>query len=311
MKKGPEGSAKIMFSLSTSWNSSRHENGSDLIKEIKDIGFEAVELNFALTKEVVDEILSLKESSEIRVSSVHNICPLPEEVEPDEASPDCYSLASPDMEERQLAIKAAKNTISYAKRFDAKAVILHTGRVEMKDKTKDLASVIDDENRYRALKEEMKRERNEKKAGYLNNAIESLAELIAYAQSMGVALAIENRYYYREIPLLEELEEIFKIFKKGDLFYWHDAGHAEVFERLGLARHKDFLDKFSNRLLGVHLHDIIGTMHDHRPPGTGTFDFKILKSYIKMDTIKVIEAHQPATADEIRRSVAYLTNVLG
>ncbi|MBI4974633.1 MAG: sugar phosphate isomerase/epimerase [Candidatus Omnitrophica bacterium] len=299
-----------MLSLSTSWNSSKHTNGFDLIKEIKDIGFDTVELNFSLTKAMADDILSLKGRSEIKISSLHNICPLPDEIEPDEASPDYYSLASPDEEERRLAVEVTKNTILYAKKFDAKAVILHTGRVQIKDKTKDLASSIDDENRYKALKEEMMRERKKAEDGYLDNAIVSLEELTQYAKEMNVALAIENRYYYREIPTSEELERIFKIFKKGSLFYWHDAVHAEVFERLGLVRHKDLLDKFSNRLLGVHLHDIIGPINDHRPPGFGTFDFNLIKPYIKEDTIKVIEAHQPATADEICRSVEYLTKIL-
>lgn len=301
----------MIFSLSTSWNSQRHKNGRDLIKEIKGVGLDTVELNFALTEDVANDILSLKEKGEIKVSSLHNICPLPKEVEPDEASPDYYSLASPDEEERELAVEVTKNTVSYAKRFGAKAVVLHTGRVQVKDRTKDLSLLIGDDKRFPAFRSQMIKERIEKKDGYLDNVMKSLGELVPYAEKMRIHLAIENRYYYREIPLMEELEEIFRNFKTGDLFYWHDAGHAEVFERLGLARHKDFLDRFQNRLLGMHLHDIIGTINDHRPPGLGTLDFTILKSYIREDTIKVIEVHQPATAEELRRSVEYLNKVLG
>jgi sugar phosphate isomerase/epimerase len=69
--------------------------------------------------------------------------------------------------------------------------------------------------------------------------------------------------------------------------------------------------KLSGRLLGVHLHDIIKIIEDHEAPGCGTFDFNVLKPYIRKDTIKVIEAHQSATGDEIRRSVGYLTRILG
>ncbi len=71
------------------------------------------------------------------------------------------------------------------------------------------------------------------------------------------------------------------------------------------------MNKFSGRLLGIHLHDIIGVIEDHRAPGCGTFDFKTLKPYIRKDTIKVIEAHEPATGLEICRSVEYLTEILG
>ena len=98
----------------------------------------------------------------------------------------------------------------------------------------------------------------------------------------------------------------------GDVVgYWHDTGHAEVFDRLGIAAHKDLLNKFSSRLMGVHLHDIMGMLDDHKPPGLGTFDFDILKSYIKKDTIKVMEVHQPATIDEVRRGAEYLKRILG
>ncbi len=300
-----------MYSISTSWNSAKHKNGFDLIREVKDIGFDTVELNFALTKNIVDDIMTLKEKSAIVVSSLHNICPLPDGVEPKDASPDYYSLSSVDSYERAKAISVTKNTIAYAARFDAKAVMLHTGRVEIKDRIKDLALLIDDKKRFDKLKGEIIKERKENVNGYLENVINSLKELVPYAKEKRVALAVENRYYYREIPLIEELDEIFRNFKLGDLFYWHDVGHAEVFERLGLARHKDFLDKFSSRLIGMHLHDIIGTINDHKPAGLGTFDFKLVKPYIKEDTIKVVEAHQPATADQIRSSIKYLKKILG
>src|SRR3989338_5527303 len=123
-----------MLSLSTSWNSARHTSGYELIDEVKSIGFDTVELGFALTERIVKDILSLKEDSKIKVVSLHNICPLPKEIEPDEASPDYYSLASPDEEERALAVQAAKNTIACARRFEARAVVLHTGRVLVKDR---------------------------------------------------------------------------------------------------------------------------------------------------------------------------------
>ncbi len=299
-----------MLSLSTSWNSAKHTSGIYLIEEIKRIGFDTVELNFALTENMVKDVLSLVESGRIKVSSLHNICPLPKEVEPDEASPDYYSLASPDEKERELAVEVTKNTVNYAKRLGAKAVVLHVGRVQIKDRTKDLVGLIDDKERFEKLRGDMMRERNEKKDGYLDNVIKSLGALVGYARDMNVCLAIENRYYYREIPITEELEAIFQNFREGELYYWHDVGHAEVFDRLGLASHKTILDKFSSRLIGMHLHDIIGLINDHKPPGLGTFDFRMVKPYIQEGTIRVLEVHQPATADQIRKSARYLAKIL-
>ncbi|MFH0764232.1 MAG: sugar phosphate isomerase/epimerase family protein [Candidatus Omnitrophota bacterium] len=300
-----------MFSLSTSWNSFRHTGGIELVEEIRAIGFDTIELNFALTESVAKDILGLSQRSGIKVSSLHNICPLPPEIAQDEASPDFYSLASPDEEERKLAVDAARNTIRYARMFGAKAVVLHAGRIQIKDRTRELAALIGKPEEFSKLKAEMIRERGEKRDGYLDNVIKSLARIVPYAKEMNVLLGIENRYYYREIPLIDELEVIFDNFKVGEVSYWHDAGHAEVFDRLGITRHRDLLEKFSSRLIGVHLHDIIGAIDDHKPPGEGTFDFRILKPYLKKDTIKVIETHHPATANQIHNGAEYLKKILG
>lgn len=299
-----------MLSLSASWNSAAHSDGYSLIDEIRMAGFDTVELSFALTERVVEDVLSIKKSGAIKVSSLHNICPLPKEVAADEASPDYYSLASPDQDERGLAVAVTKNTIDWASRFEAGAVVLHAGRVQIKDGTRDLALLAGDSDRFDNFKNYMLKDRERKKGVYLDNVIKSLEELVPYAKGRGVSLGIENRYYYREIPILEEFEEIFRRFKYWDLYYWHDVGHAEVFERLGLCRHKDLLERFSDRLLGVHLHDIIGVMEDHKAPGLGTFDFNMLKSYLKKDTLKVVEIHQPATIDEVRRGAEHLNRIL-
>lgn len=300
-----------MFSLSTSWNAFRHTSGYDIIKEIKKLGFDTVELGFALPENIVTDIAEIHSRGEISISSLHNMCPLPEEIEPEEASPDYYSLASPDAKERRLAIDAAKNTILNAGKLGARAVVLHTGRVQIKDRTRDLAALIGNNDAFQALKQEMIKERHAKRNGYLDNVIKSLKELVPYSMDTGISLGIETRYYYREIPLIDEFDEIFSQFKQSELFYWHDAGHAEVFSRLGIAKHEDFLKRYSSRLIGIHLHDIIGMMKDHNAPGTGTLDFSLLKPYIKNDTIKVIEAHHPATAGEVQRSVSYLNSILG
>lgn len=300
-----------MLSLSTSWNSSKHTNGCDLIEEIRSAGFDSVELNFALTKAIVDDILVLRQSGAIKVSSLHNMCPLPQEIGPKQASPDYYSLASEDQEEREHAVSIAKTTIDYAAKFGARAMVLHAGRVGVKDHTQQLAALVGENKDFIDLRERMIAERARNSAAHLKNTIRSLEELAAHGKKMMVSIGVENRYYYNEMPIMDEFEIIFKHFSPGELFYWHDVGHAEVFDRLGFCRHKALLESFGDRLLGIHLHDIIGPISDHRAPGHGTFDFSIVKPYIKSDTIKVLEVHQPVTAEEICGSVEYLRKVLG
>ena len=300
-----------MLSLSTSWNASNHDNGRDLIEEIKAIGFDTVELSFALTKPIVEDILALKNKGAIKVSSLHNMCPLPAEIGSKKASPDYYSLSSCDEEERKRAVTVAKTTIDYAAEFGARAVVLHAGRVDVKDRTRELAALVSENKDFMRTKEQMITERQKKAAPYLESVIKSLEEIVSYGRKMKVSIGVENRYYYREIPILTEFETIFKHFNPGEIFYWHDVGHAEVFDRLGVCRHKALLDNFGDRLLGIHLHDIIGAVNDHRAPGHGTFNFAIVKPYIKPETIKVLEVHQPITTDDVRYGVLYLQKVLG
>ncbi len=299
------------FSLSTSWNAAKHNNAHSLLSEIRGAGFTSIELGFSLSKKIVEGILEIKDAAGISISSLHNMCPLPPEIEPRKASPDYYALSSLDEGTRRMAVESARNTIDHANMLGAKAVVLHIGRVPVTDKTRLLAGTAGFPERFYLLRKEMIAERGEESPPYLENAIKSISEIIPYSKSRGVSLGIENRYYYSEIPIPCELETIFKIFNKDDIFYWHDTGHAEVAERLGLSSHKDVLKTFSNYLLGIHLHDIINILDDHLPPGTGSLDFSMIKPSLKKDTIKVIEAHQPATADDIRKSAAYLSKLFG
>ncbi len=49
---------------------------------------------------------------------------------------------------------------------------------------------------------------------------------------------------------------------------WHDTGHAETPALLGLTPLVEWLQANGSRLIGLHLHDVIG-MESHYAPGTG------------------------------------------
>lgn len=302
------------LSLSTSWNSFRHTRGEEIIKEIKNLGFLEVEPSFDLTKGIVTDIYSCVKKKKIKVNSIHNYCPIPSGLKRFQALPDCYSLASLDERERAQALKYTKVTIKTASMLGAKAVVLHCGRVETKDYTREVISLYDrgkiNSEEVSALKERMDKERREKASAHLSKAIESLKELSEYARLFGIGLGVENRFYFREIPSFEEIGDILNYFKGSNIFYWHDSGHAQLWENLGFSKHKDYLDAYQSRLLGVHLHDIKGGS-DHLAPLKGDFDFKLLKPYLKADTLKTLEAHHPATAEEIVAAKDFLTKIYG
>ncbi|MFH1594200.1 MAG: sugar phosphate isomerase/epimerase family protein [Candidatus Omnitrophota bacterium] len=298
-----------LYAISTSWNYRAHKDAKGMVDELKALGFERFELNFALTEEQVNDFVKLKDAGDISVTSTHNYCPLPSGVKPKDASPEYYSLASPDVSERALAVKFTKRSMDFVKRLEAKVLVMHLGRIDMEDRTRSLFA-ISDRARFEKEKEIALGERQRLAKPYLSRAMESLKELLKYAALIGVNLALENRYYINEMPSLAEFKTIFNTIDDEHLFYWHDTGHAQLYENLSIIKHEDLLENLASRLIGVHLHDIM-LFDDHRAPGCGEFDFKRLKPYIKPDTLKVIEAHKIATAEEVKGSLKFLDQEMG
>ena len=310
LSEGGNYELRTNLALSTSWNNNKGISGTELVTQIKELGIEQAELGMTLSRQKVEEIKELKEKGSIRVVSLHNYCPMPDSSETERMAGD--SLASSDEEERKQAVFFTKRTIETAKSLGAGIVVLHAGKAIAEPKTRFLFDLYErglkGTDRYEAFKAQMFEERRRNRDEHLDALFSSLRALSEFSLGLGIRLGIENRYHFREIPSLEELAIILDHFKDGNIFYWHDTGHAQVFENLGLAKHADYLETGKGRLAGVHLHDVVG-VDDHLVPGKGNFDFRIIKPYLKKGTLKVIEAHPPATPEDIREGIKYLEGI--
>src|ERR1700677_403481 len=129
-----------MYSFSTCWNSHRHTDGRALLREIRSLGFDRVELSHGIRLSLVPGIFEAVEAGEMQISSLHNFCPLPIGV--NHAAPNVFKFSSPDRRARDLAWRHSVKTIETAARVKAPVVVLHLGAVEMKDYTERLLDML-------------------------------------------------------------------------------------------------------------------------------------------------------------------------
>src|SRR4029077_16980326 len=123
----------VMYSLSTCWNSHRHTDGRALLREASELGFEYAELSHCTRTRLMPGILEAVDAGEIKISSLHNFCPLPMGV--NTSAPNLYQFSAERPRERELALRYTLKTLELAARVKAPAVVLHLGSIEMKHYT--------------------------------------------------------------------------------------------------------------------------------------------------------------------------------
>src|SRR5216684_1658533 len=107
-----------MFAFSTCWNSQRHIDGRVMLAEVRALGFEHAELGHGIRLSLMDGILQAVQAGEIKISSLHNFCPLPVAVM--SAAPDYYLPSARKETERALAVRHTLRTIDCAASLGAK-----------------------------------------------------------------------------------------------------------------------------------------------------------------------------------------------
>jgi sugar phosphate isomerase/epimerase len=240
------------------------------------------------------------------IPSVHAPCPNIRHVSGQGAD---KLLASTDEAERTWAVYRTKATTDLAVRLGARAVVLHAGRVDVsrtrEKRLRDLYPGNRNPSEYEQAREQLVAARAQKQPAHLAAARRSLEKFVPYARAAGIKLGLEVRYYYCEIPNLEEMHALLADFDPETVYYWHDTGHAQNLENLGFAPHEEWLRAFGPRTLGVHFHDIRG-LKDHLIPGMGEIDFGMVASYLPDGAIRTCEFDYPFSEEEIIAGVEFL-----
>jgi sugar phosphate isomerase/epimerase len=294
----------LEVSLSTMWAKGRFSHMAGFVSKAKELGFTHIEANTSISPRMVSELLKLT----VLISSIHSPCPA---VLSSRGIPvSNLSLSSLDESERMEAVSFTKKTIDLAANVRARAVVLHMGEVPIDLSLQDRLYKLCDggyaqTKEYSQAKEKLIYQRISQAPPYLDAARKSLQELSEYSRQKGIMLGLETRFHLNEIPNMDEMAELLNEVSKNLVGYWHDVGHAEVQQQLGFSLHEEWLSRFKDRIVGIHLHDIRG-ISDHQAPGKGNMNWEMVTKYLPPGIVKVCEIGEWNNEEQMEGVVKFL-----
>jgi len=300
------------LALSTCWCSHRHNDGYEMLAEIRDLGFSRVELSHGIHLLLVPGIFKACEEGWITISSVHNFCPLPSGVR--HAAPNLFEPSTTRRTEQTLWMRYSRQTLEFARQLGARRVVMHSGSVRFPFPFRSPEALLDtppdaegpSPRREGALERLRKRARAPRA-----RLLDRYGELLPVARELGVELGLENREGVIELPLDADWPAFLEAFAdEPALGYWHDTGHARIKELLGLLDHRTHLESVADRIIGFHLHDVSPEGRDHQVPGTGLVDFSMVREFVRPHHTLVAELSPRLTREEVLASRDFLLETL-
>jgi len=287
------------------WAKGRFSHMAEFATKAEELGFTHVEANASISPRMLSELTQ----TTVPIASIHSPCPAALSSRGTPAS--SLSLSSLDESERMEAISFAQRTIDLASSLSARAIVLHMGEVPIDLSLQDRLCKLYTDHRahtkeYTQTTEELVCQRISRVPPYLDAARKSLRELSEYGRQQGIMLGLETRFNLHEIPNMDEMTELLNEASENLVGYWHDVGHAEVQQRLGFSLHEEWLSRFKDRMIGVHLHDILG-ISDHRAPGTGDMDWVMIAEYLPLGIERVCEVGEWNGEEDMLGVVDFLT----
>lgn len=293
--------------LSTAWNGPG-SNPEHLLEQDRGLGFRRVEAYAHFTHDALLALAAAAAKREMHIASLHGPCPVP-------AGPNGYPspigdwLASTNPSERTRSVDALRGTIDAAVEVGARAIVVHLGNSGAVSRQSSLFDTIARHGRlsdeHLRLRDSAWQDREAVKGAHLDAALESIRAIGEHARGTGVRLGVECRDNYVEIPSLDEFAAVLSACEGLPVGYWHDAGHGDKLDYLAFLEHEEFLRRYGQRIVGMHIHDTRAG-RDHLAPGQGGTDFAMLAQYLLPDTIRTLELNRVVTAAEISQALDLL-----
>jgi len=290
--------AKPILALSTSWNSFRHTDGLEMLREIAGLGFTHAELSHGIRIVLLPGVIRAVEEGVIKISSTHNFCPLPTGIS--QAAPNLFQPSVLEHREHEQWVRHTKRSIDFAKQMHVKVLVMHLGSVPfwwlnpantLKNFVRKNPTVtVPDDKGYRDLLTKCCERLRKRMVPYWAQVKGSIEEVRAYALERGISLGLENREKFDELPFDDDFPALLEgLVQPNTCGYWHDTGHAEIKQSMGMMDHRLHLEKNASRLLGFHLHDVTPDGKDHQGIGTGRINFNMISEFWRPKHLLTLE----------------------
>lgn len=286
------------------WMRGRFERPCDFFCAGIGLGFRSFEVNSGATPTFYDDV----HPGEFTIPSLHD--PAPGAMGMADLARNDVVFTSLDDERRQQAVAIARNSIDVAVRYGARAVILHAGHVEVDPELQNILERLQARGRIASteadeIRSRLAAERMFHYDEHMTALRHSLDILIPYAAARDVCLGIETRRRIHQVPNFNEMQWLLAYYQDAAIGYWHDAGHAEAQAAVGMTPHADWLRTFGARLVGIHMHDVIG-FDDHQAPGTGSVDWNGLAPFVPDQGLRTAEIDAQTSEEALTAGVEHL-----
>jgi len=283
--------------LSTMWWNKTEVRADEFCARGRQLGFARFELNH----QVPPGFLAQFDLERYHIGALHDPCPAYVPAKTLERADQVITSLNETL--RQQAVAGVKRTIDAAYQLGARHVVIHPGRVVGDHSLDDQLRVLYRDGKkgtpeYEELRKKTIADRAQRSKPHLAALVNSLHELIDYAEGKALTFGLENRFHYYELPILDEMETLLQEFQQPWVGWHLDVGHLQVLFQLGLTDFDAWLDRFGQRITGVHLHDVQG-ITDHQPPGKGEVDFSRIAAALPPYCFRTLEVDKSATMEEM------------
>jgi sugar phosphate isomerase/epimerase len=140
---------------------------------------------------------------------------------------------------------------------------------------------------------------------------DSVRSVLDYASQKNIRLGLENREAFVELPLDSDFPALLSgMPPPAPVGYWHDTGHANLKEGMGLVDHRAQLEANASRQIGFHLHDVDSEGRDHQAIGSGSIDFDMVGAFFRPEHLFVIELSPRVSVEGVMASKARVDGLL-